>query len=600
MARRVQTPQVAPAVAPRATAAPVDTFAQQTGARKLAQLSQGLAEFYPAAQRFSETYLKRKAAEDQAAGEAEARRLGQEGQSLADLTREGKLPRQNNPWFQAGLREQYGRVAADTWASDFEHFLKNDDVMKTTTDMETFDRIAKKKSQEFLKEKVGDSLEPNFQRGFGGRYDARYAQLRSDFADKVDKRLTQQADNAEFSEAHRHIREYTGKRKPEEIAAGLLRIKTDAINRGRTLGETNRVLVKAIAAAALESDDKNMETLKLLDHVPDGQGGTLGDQPFGAEARQDTIKEIVTTVRARQRELRQMEEDERRERRRKVAGEFASALVSKRRVDIKELAPFIKDDPDMLNDIRAIQENLKTLANDSDADVFRDLHARIWAKDPSERMVDEGEIIKAVRNRFLSPRDSEDLLNQLRVVNSGSEGGAEAAIWKDHNYKQEEQAIKQMFGGELIQGSDEARRAKNARAQFAESWYLLNKSGQADKMSPDAKIRWMQEEGERIYAQQKGKGSISVFKPVPPTFQGNADEVRKRQPQEAVLPENDLVDVLNGSISPAMHQKLLGFGVDSQQSLGIFLDTQSRLFQEKTGRAPKKQTTTTATEPKKE
>src|SRR5690606_16204191 len=115
-------------------------------------------------------------------GVAEARRLQEEGLSMAQATREGRLPKHQNPWFQAGLQEQFGRVSADTWQSDLMAAMAANRDLQNATSMEAFDAFAQQHRAEWMKANVEGGRDGHFERGFGARSDAYYADARRQFA----------------------------------------------------------------------------------------------------------------------------------------------------------------------------------------------------------------------------------------------------------------------------------------------------------------------------------------------------------------------------------------------------------------------------------
>src|ERR1041385_4497116 len=101
----------APALKPAAS--PVETFVQPNAGKQVEQLAQGLATLAPSLGHLSDVLSQRKSEADFSAGQQKARELAQNAKDFKEAIRQGKITPNQSPWFMAGLREQFGRLAAD-------------------------------------------------------------------------------------------------------------------------------------------------------------------------------------------------------------------------------------------------------------------------------------------------------------------------------------------------------------------------------------------------------------------------------------------------------------------------------------------------------
>src|ERR1043166_7835872 len=173
MRQRLQVDSGIPQPELRPAASPIDTFVHTDAGQQTEQLAQGLAQLSPALGRFSDVLTEKQAQADYEAGSQKARELSQSAKSFKDAIQAGKITPNQSPWFMAGLKEQFGRLAADRMNFEFLTAAAQDENLQTTTNPADFDAFYSK----FLGQWQQNNLDPDsrdrfFEKGFGSKSDA--------------------------------------------------------------------------------------------------------------------------------------------------------------------------------------------------------------------------------------------------------------------------------------------------------------------------------------------------------------------------------------------------------------------------------------------
>jgi hypothetical protein len=571
----------------RPSASPVDTFVNP-GANPLERLAQGLAEVSPAIGRFSSVLADRLAAEETQKGEIARRKAHEQGLTLAEAQRKGDIPAQSNPWFMAGLKEQDGRVSADTWHTDLIVALSKDQDMQTTTDIGAFDTFVNKYREGWLKEKVGEGRDQHFEVGFGHRSDAYLDEERRKFASKIEGRLKDKSDDLHFMEIKKHVRDSLSAGADLTEIAGAIDVLNDSgIRQGRDKGALNRTTVEAVAAAAVEFDDPTLghKALDLLTQVKAGSGA-VGDTKYGSETVQKARKEIDEKAWTTNQRRIAAEKQEREVRTRDILGGAVKALSEDPNASLKGFVNAAQeaDLPELIPDLANLQRNSNLLEYKTDENIKRDLYSRIWTiADGEQGYVTEQTIVATLRRQSLTTEDANWLIDQLKKSREARVGKGKE-IFDDYNFRQELSNFPARFADIWgnIGGADGDKKAL-AEATFRQKWFELHASGEAQKMSEKDKITWLSDTASSVVGRQRGIENKQFGKVPAPQLTPTKD-VQKVLPKELVLTELDLRGALGGKMSPALKAQLQSLGLKDPSAVGAFIDSQLKLFKKQTGR----------------
>ncbi len=579
--RIVVDPLRAPELQPRAS--PADTFTRTDGGRNLAALARGLAEISPAVGQLAGLVADRTLQEQTLAGEMMARKLNEQGLSLAQATREGKIPKGLNPWFRAGLDEQFGRVTADRWQSDFMAAAGADEVLKESTNIQDFDAFAQKHLEGWSQENIGDGRGEHFERGFGHRRDAYVADERRKFAARIEGKLENQSNEAHFAEIKRGVIDsFARGLTPEQIAADINSLNTAALAQGRNGTQVNQTTVRALIGAAMESEN-GLEVLELLKRVQGGSGA-LGDTTYGTQAYQKAREEIIERSWRNEQRDRAHTEFAREQNLRDTLGSAVELLQSNHFADLSPLLGRLKDSPEAAAQLLTLQRNMAGLKFRTDENVKRDLYARIWTVSDGIERVSEQTVIGYLNAARLTTEDAAWLVGQMRAARDAREGD-QKGVFDDFLFRQELNNLRSRFTDKMtgLIAGETADRAAQAEAMFTERWVLLNKSGESQKMTQEQRLVWLNDQAASIVKLQRG-ADPNEFNPAPaPAFQSLKDAEAKF-PQDLVLDEADLRMALNGENTQRLQATLQRLGLTQPSEIGAFLRSQVAIFSKKTGR----------------
>ena len=564
---------------------PVDTFVRPTDGQELAQLARGLAEFSPSVQRFAGVLSERRNEEAFAEGEAAARKLFEEGKSLAEATRKGLIPKAANPWYRAGLQEQFGRVSADKWQTDLMAAVASDEYLQKTTKLEDFDKFVAEHRVKWAEENVapGDR-DAYFEKGFGHRADAYFANERRSFASRIENRLEKYSDDAHFEEIKRVVSHSLGKTSLQQIASSIDLLNKDVMAQGRTGGKVNFTAVKAIVAAAMESEDGGLQALELLKLVKGGSG-VLGDTSYGSEAFIKAREAITENIwRTQQRDHAQAERA-RDERVRSTMSTAVETLLKDHHADLRPLMKNLADAPEALKQLTDLQRNASTMSFVTDETVKRDLFARIWTEESGPESVTPVTITRALNSGNLTTEDASFLMGQLKNA-SDTRHGDRKGIFDDFLFKEELRNLKGRFVDPMtgIIAGERADRVAYAEAMFREYWALWNKDPEFKNGSSEDKIKLLSDKATSIVQQMRGPEPLIINPAPPPAFISDED---MSLPKVLLLEEADLRSALAGRWTDAGKAQLKKLNLRRSSELGAFLHSQSLLFQQKYGRTPR-------------
>lgn len=291
-----------PTIPLQPAARPVDSFLEPTAGQQDEQLAQGLARLVPGLENLSEVVSRRKAAANFAAGQKKARELAEQAANFRDAIRAGAITPNQSPFFMSGLKEQFGRLAADRMNFEFLTAAAQDETLQTSIDPADFDTFASNFRSQWMKNNLAEpnTRDAQFERGFGSMADAHLADNQRAFAAQLAGRVTRFAGDAHFSEVMNDVLAEWGRgTSVETLGTSITELNDAAHLRGMNGNLVNQLTVDAVIAAASRANDLGM--LDILDHVnsgPAAQGGrrSLSTTRYGAakleEARHNISAEI--------------------------------------------------------------------------------------------------------------------------------------------------------------------------------------------------------------------------------------------------------------------------------------------------------------------
>lgn len=290
----------------RPAASPVDTFVRAArqgdtnAGNQAAQLAQALAQFSPGLARYAQGMQEKQNAQKLEEGKLAVSELSQQAKTYKDAVDKGMIPAHANPFFVAGVKEQYGRVVADQFASDMAgHIASNPDLQKST-DVKDFDATMTRAQEEWISQNIGPGNRDSFfNTGFSFRAQQTVAALRQQFSEQAGDRLVKLGTDAAFAEAKTHVIDSMNKGLPvDQAAADLQQWRSDMLAQGRSEPVIDHALVQAIGEAALDQQNKTrgLDAAHLL-HLITGKDGTkLADlSPETSAYARKLSEEVIAT-----------------------------------------------------------------------------------------------------------------------------------------------------------------------------------------------------------------------------------------------------------------------------------------------------------------
>ena len=304
----------------RPVASPVSTFAPEGvgEARRLAQLAEGLSRLNPALTGLATTLADRSIDKQSKEGEAEARRLIEEGTTFREAIEDGTIESWQSPWFRLGAKQQFARASAERFVSDFSNAVASQ--LSESEDMEDFDSLLSEFRAEWAAENLGDiDGDSVFLNAFGQRADSQLEGLRRQHAIQAGQRMARSnfddlegtINNGTFNLIQSGADDDTivASIKTEmdrQLAVGG-RVSARRVNESVLTGLVSAA-VRSAQDAALPPDTAN-RILALADVIGTAPGATLAG-PGWAQEVLASARDRVTTERVRLDAAAQREEDE--------------------------------------------------------------------------------------------------------------------------------------------------------------------------------------------------------------------------------------------------------------------------------------------------
>jgi uncharacterized protein YcbK (DUF882 family) len=472
--RRIQANTGLPTPALQPVASPTNSFEHTTSGQQLDQLARGLATLSPAVARYSDTLAEQKANNDFAEGQRKAKELADSAKEFKDAIRKGQITPDKSPWFMAGLREQFGRLAADRMNQALVVAVANDEQLQSTTNVADYDAFASK----FLGDWQDQNVDPKdrdgqFDKGFGSKAEAYIADSGRQFASQLAGRVVKHAGNAHFSEVMNEVINERGRHVTNEtIGASISALNDAAIARGVGGQLVNDMTVEAITAAAKRMNDPTI--LEIADHVmsgPAGKGGrtSLSTTRTGSAAIEEAENQIASENQARINREYQATQQERDKNVDTILGAAVTALEgtdNPHAVDLKTFREqMTKVSPEKVNLLYQLQDawSDRTLVDDplQVASAFR----RIYTPNAGESYTTMEEAAAMVANRQMGKDSYRAIVNEMQQREAN---GGKSPFEHDPLFKGAQRQVRAMFTSEFgFEGPQKRQLAEEAVDEFS-------------------------------------------------------------------------------------------------------------------------------------
>lgn len=497
------------------TAAPTDPFVRTNEGNQLEQLAQGLSKLDPAFSTFSNVLSEQKAKRDLAAGKQRARELFESSKAFKKAVNEGRISPDQSPWFMAGLREEFGRLAADQWNSDF--IVAAADKLRDSTSLAEFDAFFSEHRTKWVEDNIGaGNRDQHFERGFGGLADSYAGASRQEFARQVSARVVNQANEVHFGRIKNSVEFEWGRGTDSEaIAAALNQLNTDRIAAGVNPRQINQTTVAAVVAAARRMNDASI--LRVLDHVTGGSG-PLANTSYGSEAIEAAENEIASQNQSQYNRDNQRQNDAKVDAVDGLLREAVEALEGSEtphRVDLKNIrARLTALDPKAAESLLRLQDAYSDRSYQDDPDVRASAFLWVHGLDPARR------------GRMMRPADAAQLLAEkqitvptfqslLREMEQRDTSGGANRFFNDDGLKAGQRIVRSLFVSEFgFEGPEMRWRAAQAEVEFTAS-YLRWRQGEGLNATPNQVTEFIQQQANEIFPSKSTTQSTRDFSRIP-------------------------------------------------------------------------------------
>ena len=504
------------------TASPVDTFVKTDEGRKLEQLAQGLAQLSPALGRFSDTLAKRSAEEKFAAGQKKARELAQSAKDFKEAIRSGRITPDQSPWFMAGLREQFGRLAADRMNFEMMVAAAQDETLRTTTNAADFDSFAQKFVQQWQQTNLNDGdRDAHFEQGFGSKTDAYLADQQRQFAAQLAGRVVRFAGDGHFSEVMNSILVEQG--RPVDVTAmgaSITALNDAAVARGMGGDLVNQMTVDAVVAAAKRYNDSSI--LNILEHVKSGPTNRMDGRAmlsttrYGSKEVEDAQNQIASDNQAQNNRDYENQQRAKQGQVDTIIGQVVTALDQSRdphSVDLKALREAMGAvAPDKVVLLHQLQDawSDRTLTDDplQVASAFR----RVYTPNEGERATSLEDASALLANRGISVTTYRGLVNE--IIQRDTTGGA-SRFERDPLFKQLQRQMRTMFVAEFGFDNPAMRQRAEEAVDEVSMQYIRWRSGPGKDANEVAARQFVHDVRLQVFRSKSGSSEVKDFDKIP-------------------------------------------------------------------------------------
>lgn len=569
---RVQTGDTglrAPTIHP--VAAPVDTFVRPAADTQLEQLTASLAKFSPALMQFGGVIGQHVDDNALTSGKLAAEKIKNDGMTYAEATRKGKIPASHNPYFMAGLREQLGRNMADKLDGDMKEAVGKNEDLADSTDVGAFDKFAGEFRTQWMKDNIGEGdQDQDFSTGFQFRADAYINQARNGFASGIEGKVQTQSSEATFAEVYKHVTANATHMTPKQIAEDINNLSDDLITKhGRNSTQVLQATAKAVAAAALNSDDHGFTIAEVLKELK-GKGGPSS----AAMLAYDQIREKLADRKWQNNQRAEATVvKERADRTRDVLSEAVKEIIKNPHTDLSAFAAKLPDVPEAVESLTGIQNNVQHWSTmKTDEKVKEDLFARIYTVSGGQGFVSALSVVQMMRSGKLTAADADWLVNRVQERDKALvEGEPLKKAAADPDFTGELQNLDARFDKPLATmiSGERGHRIANAEAMLRHGWYDLWSSGAAAKMTRQERVEWLSAEATRLH--DRDTGHIKMTPAKEPLFKPLTKP--EEMPKEPLLTRDDITAYNKGTVTAKLHEQIATYGLTAV-TLPMFIAAQ--------------------------
>jgi hypothetical protein len=549
-------------------AAPVDTYERNTGDSGLSQLAESLKSVAPEVARYSDVLAEQSKQKDTAAGEQKARELFESGVTYRDAIKKGLISPQDSPWFQAGAREQYGRVTAGRFATDLQDAVQKDEGLQNSTDVADYDKFVGDFRQKWMEDNVGsDNRGLNFEHGFGSMADGYANNSRSQFIAQAGERLVKNVGDNTYQE-HFQLLDYetTNNTDPKAIAAAMNLINDRVIATNPRMAKTaNIASVQALGDIVMKTGN-----LKLFDILKDVKGGS--GSLYSMKWAQEEIQKVTSIVSANQQRAasaaREADTQAREDGARQIESDIISNWISSPNPSMidsdAKLQALNKLDPMKVQQLYTLHATITGSKFDSDPAHTDRLTSQIWTYDKGqEGYVDTGTLVNAMNHRdinlqaFTYLKNMVDKRDEALAAAANGTKEKEKNIYTDPRFRDAFSALRSRFVSQYESDPKKNILADRAQSELIQSW-LEWANGEGKDASYEQKNKFLTAETERITQKFGITGGVSsAADQLPVTDLRNQSEAKY---------DSTIIDVLEeqlraGSFSPGIKRMLDANGI---------------------------------------
>jgi hypothetical protein len=497
----------------RPTASPVDQFVQVNPNSGAAQLARALSDFAPSVRALGLTAVDQKHANDTKAGAELAGRLAIQKKSYDDAVKEGTIPRGANPFFMAGVKEQYGKVMATKFSSDLAGAVAGDENMQRSTSLQEYDDFVKGKTDEWLKSNVPDNQRDEFfDAGFQDSVLNAMAGQRQQFAAGIADRIEKLGDDALYGRVNQLLSFSTI--LPEAFDGLVKNFQgevTDLIqHQGRNPKRTMRTIIDAFTDRAIDTNSSLM--LTGLDKLVGTDGVTASMTQYGRDkirAAKDQIR--VRTIQARVDQIQEVQQDQE-ARTNSIMKDLIPKLVSNPQTDVRQLITDNSDIKGLAEVISGVKARIGHNEFDDNQITVGNLTRRLFKEDGTATTIEEVAAQINNGNTGITWQTAHSLMSTIEQRDRALRGRAGDALrdaFNHEGYTREKNNIRgrlqTIFKGTLV---DQTQRQDNAMAKLSMAW--LSHLNNNPKETFDQQSAWLNAEGAKIVDEEKTELSFNI------------------------------------------------------------------------------------------
>lgn len=583
MARtQVQEPEFG-GIRPKAVASPTGTFVKPSADRELSGLVEGLSQFAPSLKEFTTQFVARSQVEAKVEGQEAAQALIDKGLSLADATRDGKLPMIDNPWAMAAFNEKMGAQSANEWHYDLIEKAAKDPGLQDSTEVKDMQDFIVKHKAEWLAVNGSKGSNKGFwDQGFDNRSNAAAQQEMMKFASRIEDKVKKLSYDMHFSQVKQEvITSFAQGASLDDIQNRVDLMVQGQYSMGLNDTKLDETTTNAIIAAAQESGNEKM--LLVLKGVRGSKSGAiLGDTQQGSDGSQKALR-IIRDERFQQwARNNQYREERDKERGRDLMGDALIAKLKDPNADIKPFMEKAKDLPEIMFKLSQVDTMMNNLNDRTDENVRRDLFSHIFVFDADHPQTTEEDVAQARAMNQLSTENAMSLISTIRANREylRQRGNDPFDDWQ---FKQMFSNIAGRFKNQLgvfdKPGASEANTW--AEAMFMESWLMQQQAG---GIPNEKKAAWLADEYDRVVKIASNGMGIRLQEGAPPQMKNPTKA--ENLPTDLMIDANDISSAKRAVYTPKVIKMFKDLNLDTPTKRGQFIMQQTELFIKKFGTNP--------------